>query len=70
LTNFVLTKTFFYINIYFPLAYPVLKEVKKIKLSPPKPGHLYPNLSDMEAESSEAQECDLESSTSTNHNNR
>ncbi|XP_054275787.1 anillin-like isoform X3 [Macrosteles quadrilineatus] len=49
-------------------AYPVLKDVKKIKLSPPKPGHLYPNLSDMEVESSEAAE--LDSSANTSNNNR
>lgn len=32
-------------------AYPVLKNVKKIKLSPPKPGCMYPCLSVIEAES-------------------
>lgn len=40
-------------------AYPVLKNVKKIKLSPPKPGCMYPCLSDIEAES-EVQESETE----------
>ncbi|KAK3917217.1 Anillin [Frankliniella fusca] len=30
-------------------GYPGLTEVKRIKVSPPKPGHLYPSLSDVEA---------------------
>ncbi|XP_022191954.2 anillin isoform X2 [Nilaparvata lugens] len=34
-----------------PKDYPGLKDTKPIKISPPKPGHLYPNLSDMEVES-------------------
>ncbi|RZF32819.1 hypothetical protein LSTR_LSTR011465 [Laodelphax striatellus] len=34
-----------------PKDYPGLKDTKPIKVSPPKPGHLYPNLSDMEVES-------------------
>uniref|UniRef100_A0A1B6IE89 PH domain-containing protein n=1 Tax=Homalodisca liturata TaxID=320908 RepID=A0A1B6IE89_9HEMI len=46
-------------------AYPILKDVKKVKLSPPKPGCLYPCLSDMETESSEAQESEID-----NQNNR
>lgn len=43
----------------FVTAYPVLKNVKKIKLSPPKPGCMYPCLSDIEAES-EVQESETE----------
>lgn len=57
-------------KIYDFSAYPMLKEVKKIKMTPPKPGHLYPSLSDMEAESSEAPDCELESNTSIGHINR
>lgn len=39
--------------------YPVLKDVKKVRVSPPKPGHIYPCLSDMETES-EVQESEIE----------
>lgn len=33
------------------IGYPVTDYVKKIKVSPPKPGKLYPCLSDIEADS-------------------
>lgn len=58
---FLILYIFFYfhnnnIGLYFYLIvcfaediYPGVSDVKRIKVSPPKPGHLYPSLSDVEA---------------------
>jgi len=42
--------------------YPILNEVKKIRVSPPKDGRLYPSLSDIDATESE---MDADTSGST-----
>ena len=44
--------------------YSGLTDVKKIKVSPPKPGHLYPCLSDLEATT------ETESEMQDDHNQR
>lgn len=44
--------------------YPVLNEVKNIRVSPPKDGRIYPSLSDIDATESE---MDADTSGSTDH---